>query len=37
VTNIYDVLDKYSADDVSLLLPKEYAPDTYWMPEVANG
>ena len=37
VTNSHGILDKYSQDTSSLMLPKEYCPDTYWQAEVANG
>jgi hypothetical protein len=37
VTNAYSDLDGYSQDSSSLILPKEYCPDSYWIPEVANG
>ena len=37
VTNSHSVLDKYSQDSSSLILPREYCPDTYWQEEVAVG
>ena len=37
VTNSNSILDKDSQDTSSLMLPKEYCPDTYWREEVGNG
>jgi hypothetical protein len=36
VTGWWDFLNRYTFDDLSFL-KQQIAPDSYWMPEVANG